>query len=197
MGDTPGTRRGLAPEPPWRIADTRSQCDEGAGQGSTCAVRPTHTALAGARDPANLTSMGIKYVPLNDRLYGYLSALRSDADDPLLRELRVETAALGEEVAKCQVSDDQGTFLSLLTAAIGARSAIEVGTFTGYSSICIARGLAAGGKLLCLDANQEWTTIARKYWAKAGLEDRIDSGSARPSQHSGSWSRAGRLIWRS
>ena len=118
--------------------------------------------------------MGIKYVPLNDRLYSYLSALRSDADNPLLRELRVETAALGEEVAKCQVTDNQGTFLSLLTAAIGARSAIEVGTFTGYSSICIARGLAAGGKLLCLDANQEWTAIARKYWAKAGLQDRIE-----------------------
>jgi predicted O-methyltransferase YrrM len=118
--------------------------------------------------------MGTKYVALDDNLYTYLSALRSDADDHLLQDLRVETAALGEEVAKCQISDDQGTFLSILTAAIGAKSAIEVGTFTGYSSLCIARGLAAGGKLLCLDANPEWTAIARKYWAKASLQDHIE-----------------------
>ncbi len=118
--------------------------------------------------------MGKKYVRLNERLYSYLSRCRSDASDPLLQELRAETAALGDEVSKCQISDEQGTFLSVLVAATGVKSAIEVGTFTGYSSLCIARALPANGKLLCVDASKEWTTLARKYWAKAGLQDRIE-----------------------
>jgi caffeoyl-CoA O-methyltransferase len=118
--------------------------------------------------------MGTKYVSLNDRRYRYLCRCRSDAADPLLQELRTETAALGKEVAKCQISDDQGTFLSILVAATGVKSAIEVGTFTGYSSLCIARALPPKGKLLCLDASEAWTAIARKYWAKAGLQNRID-----------------------
>lgn len=117
--------------------------------------------------------MGSKYVTLNDRLYAYLIRSRSDVADPLLAELRAETAALGD-VSVCQISDEQGTFLSVLVAAIGARNAIEVGTFTGYSSLCIARALPAGGRLICLDQNKEWTDIARKYWAKAGLQSRID-----------------------
>jgi caffeoyl-CoA O-methyltransferase len=118
--------------------------------------------------------MGTKYVSLNDRRYRYLCRCRSDAGDPLLQELRTETAALGKEVAKCQISDDQGTFLSILVGAAGVKSAIEVGTFTGYSSLCIARALPPKGKLLCLDASEEWTAIARKYWAKAGLQNRIE-----------------------
>jgi caffeoyl-CoA O-methyltransferase len=118
--------------------------------------------------------MGTKYVSLNDRRYRYLCRCRSDAADPLLQELRTETAALGKEVSKCQISDDQGTFLSILVAAVGVKSAIEVGTFTGYSSLCIARALPPKGKLLCLDASEEWTAIARKYWAKAGLQNRIE-----------------------
>ena len=118
--------------------------------------------------------MGTKYVRLNQTLYRYLCGCRSDASDPLLQELRMETATLGEEVAKCQISDEQGTFLSVLVAAAGVKSAIEVGTFTGYSSLCIARALPANGRLLCLDASKEWTAVARKYWAKAGLQDRIE-----------------------
>ena len=118
--------------------------------------------------------MGTKYVSLVDRRYRYLCRCRSDAADPLLQELRTETAALGKEVAKCQISDDQGTFLSILVAAAGVKSAIEVGTFTGYSSLCIARALPPKGKLICLDASEEWTAVARKYWAKAGLQNRIE-----------------------
>jgi caffeoyl-CoA O-methyltransferase len=132
------------------------------------------TVLASAQYSATLAFMGIKYISLNDSLYSYLSGLRSDASDRLLEQLRAETAALGEEVSKCQISDEQGTFLSLLTAAIGAKSAIEVGTFTGYSSLCIARALPSDGRLICLDGNQEWTAIARKYWAKAGVQHRIE-----------------------
>jgi len=67
-----------------------------------------------------------------------------------------------------------GTFLTLLTRVSRARSGLEVGTFTGYSSICIARGLGAGGRLLCCDVSEEWTSVARKYWEKAGLSDRIE-----------------------
>ncbi len=117
--------------------------------------------------------MGTKYVTLNDRLYDYMAGSRSDVRDPLLAELRAETAKLGD-VSVCQISDEQGAFLSILVAAIGARAAIEVGTFTGYSSLCIARALPAGGKLICLDQNKEWTNIARKFWNKAGLQNRID-----------------------
>jgi caffeoyl-CoA O-methyltransferase len=77
-------------------------------------------------------------------------------------------------VSKCQISDDEGAFLSVLVAAVGVKSAIEVGTFTGYSSLCIARALPQDGRLICLDASDKWTATARKYWAKTGLRDRID-----------------------
>ncbi len=62
----------------------------------------------------------------------------------------------------------------MLTASTGARRAIEVGTFTGYSSVCIARGLPADGQLLCCDVNEDWTSLAREYWKRAGLDDRIE-----------------------
>jgi caffeoyl-CoA O-methyltransferase len=78
------------------------------------------------------------------------------------------------DIAVMQIAPDQGAFLTLLARAIGARHAIEVGTFTGYSSICLARGLAGDGKLLCCDVSQEWTAVARKYWDKAGITDRIE-----------------------
>src|SRR5207302_11067089 len=68
----------------------------------------------------------------------------------------------------------QATLMPVLTQVAGAASAIGIGTFTGYSSICIARGLAAGGRLVCCDINEEWTSVARKYWEKAGLADRIE-----------------------
>jgi caffeoyl-CoA O-methyltransferase len=117
--------------------------------------------------------MGTKYLTLNERLYSYLCSCRSDVSDPLLAELRAETAALGK-VSECQISDEQGAFLTILVGAIGAKSAIEVGTFTGYSSLCIARALGPDGRLICLDQNQEWTAIATRYWARAGLQNRID-----------------------
>jgi caffeoyl-CoA O-methyltransferase len=117
--------------------------------------------------------MGLKYLQLNDRLYEYLCRHRSGTADPVLRALREQTAALGDD-ARMQISEEQGTFLSILVAATGARSAIEVGTFTGYSSVCIARALPEGGKLLCIDASEKWTSVARSYWAKAGVEKKIE-----------------------
>lgn len=76
--------------------------------------------------------------------------------------------------SKQQIGPDQGSFMTLLVGAIGASSAIEVGTFTGYSSVCIARGLREGGRLICLDVNSEWAAIGRPYWRRAGVEERID-----------------------
>jgi caffeoyl-CoA O-methyltransferase len=73
-----------------------------------------------------------------------------------------------------QIGDDQGQFLTMLTRLVGARRAIEVGTFTGYSGLCIARGLADGGTLLCCDVSEEWTAIARRAWERAGVADRIE-----------------------
>ena len=117
--------------------------------------------------------MELKYIALNDRLYRYLCACRTGSDDPVLDALRRETEALGG-ISRMQISREQGSFMTLLVATIGAASAIEVGTFTGYSSICIARGLRAEGRLLCLDASEEWTTIARRYWKRAGVRKRIE-----------------------
>jgi caffeoyl-CoA O-methyltransferase len=115
----------------------------------------------------------LKYTPLNDRLFRYVCACGAGRRDAALEALRAETAALGD-IAEMQIGPDQGAFLTLLTAAIGARAAIEVGTFTGYSSICIARGLPANGRLLCLDASPEWTAIARRYWARAKVDGKIE-----------------------
>ena len=106
-------------------------------------------------------------------LNAYLTA-HSSPPDAVLRELANETADLFPTETGLQIAPEQGTFMTLLTQLAQARSAIEIGTFTGYSSICIARGLAPGGTLLCCDISEEWTWIARKYWEKAGLEDRIE-----------------------
>jgi len=115
----------------------------------------------------------LKFTPLNARLFQYIRAFGAGRRDKVLEALRVETARFGKD-AEMQIGPDQGAFLSMLVAAIAARSAIEVGTFTGYSSICIARALPPGGTLLCLDASQEWTDVARRYWARAKLEGKIE-----------------------
>jgi caffeoyl-CoA O-methyltransferase len=106
-------------------------------------------------------------------LNAYLTA-HSTPPDAILRELATETAERYPNEVGLQVAPEMGTFLTLLTKISRARSGIEVGTFTGYSSICIARGLGAGGRLLCCDISEEWTSVARKYWEKAGLTDRIE-----------------------
>ncbi|MFG1945082.1 O-methyltransferase [Nonomuraea sp. NPDC048826] len=96
----------------------------------------------------------------------------STPPDPLLRELAAETAAATGEAAGMQISADQGTFLTMVTQLMAPEVAVEVGTFTGYSSLCIARGLS-GGTLHCFDVSEEWTAIARRYWERDGVADRI------------------------
>ncbi|UOY00146.1 O-methyltransferase [Blastococcus sp. PRF04-17] len=73
-----------------------------------------------------------------------------------------------------QIAPEQGAFMQLLTAAVGARRAIEIGTFTGFSALCIARGLPGDGSLLCLDINEEWTAVGRRFWDRAGVGHRIE-----------------------
>ncbi|MFC6085732.1 O-methyltransferase [Sphaerisporangium aureirubrum] len=101
-------------------------------------------------------------------------ASHTTAPDDVLKELAEETLAATSKDAVMQISSEQGTFLTMLTRLTGAVNAVEVGTFTGYSSICIARGLAEGGHLTCFDVSDEWTSIARRYWEKAGVADRIE-----------------------
>lgn len=114
-----------------------------------------------------------KFTVLDDALYDYLQAHRAPADDDVVRELREETATLGDW-ATMQVSPDQASLLRLLTSLVGAKRAVEVGTFTGLSSLAIARGLPPDGRLLCCDASEEWTTVARRAWKRAGVEGRIE-----------------------
>ncbi len=109
---------------------------------------------------------------LTAELGDYLVAHGTPPDD-VQRELIAETAALGP-VAGMQVAPEQGAFLTILTRAIAARHAIEIGTFTGYSALCVASGLPADGTLLACDVSEEWTAIGRRYWEKAGVADRID-----------------------
>jgi len=115
---------------------------------------------------------------LDDRLYQYLLDVSVDESD-LLRELREETAA-SVEFSVMQISPEQGQFMSLLLRLMGARRAIELGTYTGYSSICIASALPADGELICCDITEQWTDVARRYWQRAGL-DSIISLQLRPA----------------
>ena len=114
-----------------------------------------------------------KFTPLDDRLYDYMLAHRS-REDPILAELRSETRETLGRLAIMQVAPEQGAFLELLVAATGASQVVEVGTFTGYSALCMARALPPGGRLLCCDVSEEWTAIARRYWQKAGVADRVE-----------------------
>jgi caffeoyl-CoA O-methyltransferase len=93
--------------------------------------------------------------------------------DAVQDALIAETAALGP-ISGMQIAPEQGAFLTILTRLIGARRAIEIGTFTGYSALCIARGLPADGALLCCDVSEEWTAVGRQYWEKAGVAERIE-----------------------
>ena len=110
---------------------------------------------------------------LSPQLHAYLLAHSTPAD-PVASELADETARLFPGRAGMQIGAEQGTFMTLLARIAGVRNAVEVGTFTGYSAICLARGLADGGRLLCCDVSEEWTAVARRFWQRAGLADRIE-----------------------
>lgn len=109
---------------------------------------------------------------LTGQVHDYLVAHAPPLDD-VQRDLISETAALGG-ISMMQIAPEQGAFMTLFTRLIGARHAIEIGTFTGYSSLSIARALPDDGRLLCCDINEEWTAVARKYWERDGIDRKIE-----------------------
>ncbi|EJM91321.1 putative O-methyltransferase [Pseudomonas sp. GM74] len=115
--------------------------------------------------------MTARTLNLDDNLYQYLLDV-SLRETPLLKRLRDETQAL--PMARWQVAPEQGQFLALLVKLTGARRLLEVGTFTGYSALCMAAALPADGSLICCDIPGDYNAIARGYWQEAGLAGRID-----------------------
>jgi caffeoyl-CoA O-methyltransferase len=110
---------------------------------------------------------------VTDQVRDYAAGHGSWPPGEVVQRLQAKTQALGG-VAGMQIGDDQGQLLTMMARLVGARSAVEVGTFTGYSSLCIARGLAPGGSLLCCDISAEWTAMGVGAWQEAGLADRIE-----------------------
>ncbi len=115
--------------------------------------------------------MSSKPTPITEPLYEYILA-HSLREPEVLRELRERTASMKH--GGMQISPDQGQFMRLLARLIGARRTIEVGVFTGYSSISVALALPADGRIVACDVSEEWTAIAREFWKKAGVEKKID-----------------------
>ena len=113
-----------------------------------------------------------KYTALDDDLHAYLVA-HGARQDEVLRRVQEETAAMGD-IAEMQIAPDQGAFMTLLARAIGAREALEIGTFTGYSAICIARGLGAGGRLVCCELSEEFAEAAARNAEAAGVAERME-----------------------
>ncbi|TMA34697.1 MAG: SAM-dependent methyltransferase [Deltaproteobacteria bacterium] len=114
----------------------------------------------------------IKSLGVSPELHAYLVA-HGPPPDPVLDSLARETQALGP-ISIMQVAPEQGALLTLLARLTRTRHAVEIGTFTGYSALCLARGLPEDGRLLCCDTSEEWTAIARRHWEKAGVADKIE-----------------------
>ena len=115
--------------------------------------------------------MSTRSIGLDDELYPYLLDV-SLRESPLLAELRAETARLPE--ARMQIAPEQGQFMAMLARLAGARRYLEIGTFTGYSTLAIAQALPSDGRIVACDLSREWTDIARRYWRRAGVEERVD-----------------------
>lgn len=116
-------------------------------------------------------SMSNKTIGMSDALADYVVEMGT-REPAVLARLRDETAALPQH--NMQIAPEEGAFLALLVELTGARRCIEVGTFTGYSSLAVALALPDGGRLVCCDVSEEWTSVARRYWEEAGVLDKID-----------------------
>ena len=110
-------------------------------------------------------------ISLTDSLYEYLLSV-SLREPELLSRLREETAVLPN--ARMQIAPEQGQFMALLVRLMGARRCLEVGVFTGYSSLAVALALPEGGRVVACDVSEEWTAVARRYWAAAGVSHKIE-----------------------
>jgi len=115
--------------------------------------------------------MSNRTIPLTDQLYEYMLSV-SLREAELLKELRIETAK--DEMAQMQIAPEQGQFMALLVHLLGARKCIEIGVFTGYSSLWVALALPKEGRLVACDKSEKWTSVARRYWQAAGVADKID-----------------------
>jgi caffeoyl-CoA O-methyltransferase len=115
--------------------------------------------------------MSTRSINLDERLYNYLVE-HSVREHPVQRELREATAGMLH--AGMQISPEQGQFMAFLVKLMGARRAIEIGVFTGYSALSVALALPPDGKVIACDVNEEWTSMARKFWDKAGVAEKID-----------------------
>ena len=115
--------------------------------------------------------MANKTFILSDELYDYVAAV-SLRESELLRRLRVETQS--DPMSRMQIAPDQGQFMALLVRIVGARKTLEIGVFTGYSSLCVAMALPCDGRIVACDVSEQWTSVARRYWAEAGVADKID-----------------------
>ncbi|HJO05332.1 MAG TPA: class I SAM-dependent methyltransferase [Acidobacteriota bacterium] len=115
--------------------------------------------------------MANRTITLTDELYDYLlgASLREPA---LLRQLRAETAS--HPMAVMQISPEQGQFMALLARLMGARRMLEIGVFTGYSSLVVALALPPEGRIIACDVSEEYTSVAQRYWEDAGVADKID-----------------------
>lgn len=115
--------------------------------------------------------MSRRTISMTDALSDYVRSVTL-REPPLLRELREETARLPQ--SNMQISPEQGQLMRLLTELHGTRRALEVGVFTGYSSLSVALAMPDDGRLTACDVNDEWTSVARRYWERAGVQDKID-----------------------
>lgn len=115
--------------------------------------------------------MANKTLFLSDQLYDYMLSV-SQRDLDILRRLREETSR--DPMARMQTSQEQGQFMSLLIKLIRATKTLEIGVYTGYSSLCVALALPPNGKLIACDVSEEWTSVARRYWEEAGVSAKVD-----------------------
>jgi predicted O-methyltransferase YrrM len=115
--------------------------------------------------------MSNKTLQITDSLYNYLLSV-SLREPNILRELREETSTMPR--ANMQIAPEQGQFMALLIELLGAQKTLEVGVFTGYSALWVALTLPAEGRLVACDINPEWTSIAQRYWQRAGVANKID-----------------------
>jgi caffeoyl-CoA O-methyltransferase len=113
-----------------------------------------------------------KSIQMTTALHAYMVAHGTPPDE-IGRALIEETQVLGD-ISVMQIAPEQGAFMTLFARILGAQRAIEIGTFTGYSALCLARGLSDDGELICCDVSEEWTSVGRRYWEKAGVSHKID-----------------------
>jgi caffeoyl-CoA O-methyltransferase len=116
--------------------------------------------------------MSTQTLGLSEQLHRYV-VTHNPPEDGVLADIAAETRRRWPDSVNMQIAPEQGAFLALLTELVAPRLAVEVGTFTGYSSVWIARALPTGGRLRCFDASTEWTAVARQAWHRAGLDERI------------------------